>query len=147
LLFLQSISDERDYTRNFLPANVIDPYLPLITSTVSRFANQAAQPSLRLDMDFGVSNKPKLGGSVTALNLFPNPAENEVFVAIEDQVGAGNATIAIRDLAGRTVATQTAALTGTNTSVRINLANAKPGMYTVEVVTNGGRLTRKMVVR
>ena len=151
LLFLQSISDDRDYTRNFLPANVIDPYLPLITSSVSRFANQAAQPSLRLDMDIvlngPIATNSLAGGSVTALKLFPNPAENEVFVAIEDRVGAGNAIIAIRDLAGRTVATQTAALTGTNTSVRVNLANTKPGMYTVEVVTNGGRLTRKMVVR
>ncbi|WP_400190320.1 T9SS type A sorting domain-containing protein [Hymenobacter sp. B81] len=74
------------------------------------------------------------------LTLFPNPVVDVLNIQVTDL--AADAQVTVTDLLGRTVLSQTMPANG-----QLNLSSLKPGNYVVNVVSNGQKLTRKLVKR
>ena len=70
--------------------------------------------------------------------IYPNPVENELFLATELQVKE----IAIYDIYGRTVSQHV------NMSTRrqvVNVADLEAGVYFMKVVTNEGKVVKRFI--
>lgn len=93
-----------------------------------------------------LSEDPSLSVSENAanvnVNVFPNPVVGEATIEVN---GAVASTITVLDLAGKVVYTTNAA-EGTS-KVSFSTANFSAGVYTVNVSTNAGTVTKKMVVK
>lgn len=74
--------------------------------------------------------------------IYPNPVVNEATIEVN---GAVASSISVVDLAGKVVYTTNAA-EGTS-KVSFSTANFSAGIYTVNVSTNAGTITKKMVVK
>ncbi len=107
--------------------------------------------NLYLD-DFSIGALPselqELSGNVGQFVLFPNPSENGTNLAFT----AGNdasATYTIRDLAGKTLATEVLTVTPGSTNQVFISRSLVPsaGLYFVTLTTGGTSTTRKMVVQ
>lgn len=85
---------------------------------------------------------PELNGPTGSLLLFPDPAQDEVHLALgEGRVNADIQDISIHDASGRKVY-------GSRTcSGSIPLGGIDPGIYSVTVTLPNGRLTRNLIVR
>jgi hypothetical protein len=82
--------------------------------------------------------------STINMEVFPNPTSDVVNVKFEGK--GGDYTVAIVDLAGRTVATQTIAGSGA-TSVSIPVAGLVTGNYLISVSNETGSYTQKLMVK
>lgn len=93
-----------------------------------------------------MSENPSLGVAKNAanvnVNVFPNPVVGEATVEVN---GAVASTITVVDLTGKVVYT-TKASEGTS-KVTFNTAHFAAGVYTVNVSTDKGAVTKKMVVK
>lgn len=73
-----------------------------------------------------------------AFGMFPNPANESVVISGL----TGNETIAIVDMAGRTVLTTQ----NSGTSHTLNVADFQAGVYNVVVTSNGNKTTKKLTI-
>jgi hypothetical protein len=79
----------------------------------------------------------------TTLSLYPNPADRETFVTVEN---AGVTTISVYDMQGRMVSTQSVdAMVGEQ--VRISTETLNGGVYFVTVSSDSAVRTAKLVVK
>ncbi len=100
-----------------------------------------------------VSGTSTSGVGLTEMNqvdetfmLYPNPATTQVALAFnlknESQVA-----VRVMDMAGKVLASRTyEGMNGAN-SINYNTANLNAGIYTVEVLVNGERITRRLVIQ
>lgn len=79
----------------------------------------------------------KLGSKV---KLYPNPVSDQLFFTLEE-AGIEISTIGIRDITGKTV--KIVNLTQGSTS--INISDLKPGVYMLEITSNQGAATKKII--
>lgn len=96
-------------------------------------------PMVRMNFNPALSvEENELNASV---NVFPNPAVNEVKISVDGNNVTG---ISIVDLTGKVVYTST--VNGL-TETTVNTANFAAGMYTVNVQTSAGVATKKLMIR
>jgi len=83
--------------------------------------------------------------NVSALNVYPNPASEEVNVSF-NVTDASNVTVEVMDMTGKVMETvvDAADFTGMQNSV-INTSNYAAGLYVVNIRTNEGSIQRKFV--
>jgi hypothetical protein len=81
--------------------------------------------------------------SLSGFTLFPNPTHGRATVRLPATAGISTATLTILDALGRTLRTQTAALSST---AELDLSGLAPGLYAVRVVAGSSSVTQKLVV-
>lgn len=84
--------------------------------------------------------------TLAGMKLYPNPATNDVHVAIVSAESA-NATLAIYNLVGQMVYSENVALTEGNNLIDVNINSLNAGIYMVNVKTAKGTSTQKLIVR
>jgi hypothetical protein len=77
--------------------------------------------------------------SITGLRVYPNPVSNGTLF-VETSANSEK-TIVIYDILGKQV------LNTTTTSIEVNVANLKGGLYIVKITEEGKTATRKLVIR
>lgn len=93
-------------------------------------------------MNFNASLSVSENTANVNVNVFPNPVVGEATIEVN---GAVASAITVLDLAGKVVYSTNAA-EGTS-KVSFSTANFSAGVYTVNVSTNAGTVTKKMVVK
>lgn len=92
---------------------------------------------------FTTEQKVSIAENYSNLNIYPNPVENELFIATEMNVEE----IAIYDINGRLCTDASNASTSTmdtfNVSVRI--CNLKDGVYFIKIKTDNGNIVKKFI--
>jgi hypothetical protein len=81
--------------------------------------------------DSTVANRNKL--VVNGFTLHPNPGQDELFIALQEQ-SLANATMIIADISGKTVLTTSLPQAGQS----INTSTLKPGVYHIKVISAKG---------
>lgn len=79
---------------------------------------------------------------VTALNLYPNPATEQLNVVFD---ATSVSTVELTDLTGKVVATQSANA-GAN-AISFNVANVNAGVYFVNIKNVGGNSAQKVIIK
>ncbi|TSJ42325.1 T9SS type A sorting domain-containing protein [Fluviicola chungangensis] len=117
-----------------------NPYLPVlvhstlvITLAGTPTTQHIVMSSVAPDEYLAVSENNK-----ATFGLYPNPANESVVISGL----AGNETIAIVDMAGRTVLTTQ----NNGTSQTLNVADFQAGIYNVVVTANGIKSTKKLTI-
>jgi hypothetical protein len=93
----------------------------------------AAQPLATQEADLG-----------TGLEVFPNPTTGVFSLALRGY--SGPATVTIRNALGQVQFSSTLVLKG-NKQERVDASGLAPGMYLMQVVTNEGATTKKIMVK
>lgn len=102
-------------------------------------SSKVQEAALRTDPSVNIDEN-----MIEALSIYPNPASDELNVAFEAN---GDYVIAILDLQGRMVATQTlTGLTGSQT-VKFPVSDLAKGSYIVKISTEGVSQTQNVVIR
>jgi hypothetical protein len=94
---------------------------------------------------------PKVTGieentSVEGLNIYPNPASSEVFVEF-NLAKNEKTTIRLSDLSGKVLSKNELGGVVGNQRISLNTSELSRGLYLVEVITNIGRITRKLSIQ
>lgn len=80
-----------------------------------------------------------------AVKLYPNPATDKLKVEITAAI-AGDATVQIFDVMGRTVMNTTAPVQVGKQSINLDINSLNSGIYNVNIVTQEGVITKKLTV-
>lgn len=103
-------------------------------------------PMVRLNLTPGLVSTKNLNESVK-VNIYPNPAKDKAIVDYNTAF-AGDVTISVVDLSGRTVYTNTFAnQTAGNNKVELNTADFNAGVYQVVINANSATITKKLVIK
>lgn len=84
--------------------------------------------------------------TLSGMKLYPNPANEYVRLAIAS-TEAAEATVTICNLMGQTLSNEIITLTEGNNDVTISTSNLNAGVYMVNVKTEKGTSTQKLIVR
>lgn len=84
--------------------------------------------------------------TLSGMKLYPNPASEYVRVAIAS-TEAAEATVSICNLMGQMVSNEVVALSEGNNEVTISTSNLNAGVYMINVKTEKGTSTQKLIVR
>ncbi len=103
-------------------------------------------PAISLQMTSKVANVVE-NEMVSGLNVYPNPATNNVNVNIELKNNS-NVKLEIVDLTGKTVSSNTYSNVAAGShSYDVNTTAISSGIYVINVITNGERISEKLVIR
>ena len=80
------------------------------------------------------------------VTLFPNPTNSNATIAIENK-NAQNANIMIVNQLGQVITSQEVELANGNNSIELATNSFESGIYTVILVTETGRINRKLIVQ
>ena len=96
------------------------------------------------DVTTGIVN---VGNAQLAFNLYPNPAQENVTLTIENNMGGSVATtVTITDISGRTVASKVLKLSSGKQLVQMNTTELKAGIYFVNLSMGDKRGIQKLVI-
>lgn len=84
--------------------------------------------------------------TLEGMKLYPNPATDNLSVAISSSENA-SADLTIVNLMGQMVYNENVALTEGNNILNLNVSNLKAGVYMVNIRTNKGTSTQKLIVK
>lgn len=84
--------------------------------------------------------------TLSEMKVYPNPAENIVNVTVSSKENT-NANVTITNLMGQVVYTQNMSLVAGNNAIQLDVANYNAGVYVVNVKTNTGISSQKVIVR
>ncbi|MDR2868632.1 MAG: T9SS type A sorting domain-containing protein, partial [Bacteroidales bacterium] len=84
--------------------------------------------------------------SLSSLNVYPNPASDKLNIVI-DSKEAGRAIVSMTNLLGQTVYSKTSNFVNGTNVVNIDVSNMTPGFYVVNVNTNSGKISQKVIVK
>lgn len=142
-----SVSPGTSYNQNFtmtVPASINENNIKVI-GFVAYYSTEIGERSI-LDVaevtpsSFVGLNELALSGAVS---VYPNPAENNVLVEIDQQVLQVN-TLSLHDMTGKILHTQRV----NSTQISLDLADISPGMYFVTVQTiNGNAITKRLIIK
>ncbi|WP_221932251.1 T9SS type A sorting domain-containing protein [Flavobacterium zepuense] len=79
--------------------------------------------------------------SVASIDIYPNPANNEVFISIPEAMSIKDVKVTVYDLNGRIVLEQPV----TGTHQRINIATLESGVYLFNITSNRGSVTKRII--
>ena len=98
--------------------------------------------TLNIQISVGIE---ELAGLVD-VTLFPNPTNSNATIAIENK-NAQNANILIVNQLGQIISSQEVELANGNNSIELTTNSLENGIYTVSLVTETGRINRKLIVK
>ncbi|MBO4381994.1 MAG: T9SS type A sorting domain-containing protein [Bacteroidales bacterium] len=84
--------------------------------------------------------------TLSGMQLYPNPASDNVNVVFSSKEDA-NATLTIHNLMGQQVYSESIAIQEGSNVVKINTSNFQAGVYMVNIKSNQGTTTQKLIVR
>ena len=84
-------------------------------------------------------------GTVANINLFPNPADNEVQISFNSQTGNNQITFFVTDLTGKRLQQHTINANEGNNLVLIATENLSAGTYLIQMIDAGGQRTLNFV--
>lgn len=84
--------------------------------------------------------------TLSDMNVYPNPAEDIVNITLNANETT-NAQVTITNIMGQVVYKQSTALNAGNNNFQINIGNFNAGVYVVNVKTNTGMTSQKLIVR
>lgn len=118
----------------------------LYSGSESSWFYTLSSPMVRMNLTPGLVSTSKLDGTVK-VNLYPNPAKDAVVVDYNTAF-AGDVTISIVDLAGKTVYNNTVAnQEAGNNKAELNVSNLTSGIYQVVINANNSTITKKLVIK
>lgn len=81
------------------------------------------------------------------VNVYPNPFTNNFYIDYSNVSDVSNVDITVTDLAGKTVHQEVWSDTQFNPKKQVDLANIQPGIYLVNMTTEGSfqRITKKII--
>lgn len=105
------------------------------------FSNSTPVVRLNFDPILGVNENDNI---VTGVNVYPNPSNGVATIKFNANQ-AGDATIAVYDMAGKLVANQEMTVGVGTASTQINATSWNSGVYFVNVAVNGSVVTKKFI--
>jgi len=84
--------------------------------------------------------------TLQGMKLYPNPATDNLSVAISSNEHA-NADLTIVNLMGQVMYSDNVALNEGNNLLNVNISNLTPGVYMINIRTNKGTSTQKLIVK
>lgn len=105
------------------------------------FSNSTPVVRLNFDPILGVNENDNI---VTGVNVYPNPSNGVATIKFNANQ-AGDATIAVYDMAGKLVANQEMPVGVGTASTQINATSWNSGVYFVNVAVNGSVVTKKFI--
>ena len=84
--------------------------------------------------------------TLSNMKLYPNPATDNVNILIASKENA-NAQLNIFHLMGQLVYSENVAVAEGNNLVRVSTSNLQAGVYMVNIKTNAGTSTQKLIVK
>jgi hypothetical protein len=81
-----------------------------------------------------------------SFSVSPNPAAGSTTIALSGKTGA-DVTVSIVDIAGKEVYNNVVSSLSGTASLEVNTAAFGNGMYLVNVISNGTKTSKKLVVR
>lgn len=84
--------------------------------------------------------------TLSSMKLYPNPATDNVNILIASKENA-NAHLTIFNLMGQQVYSEDVAVVEGNNLVRVSTSNLQAGVYMVNIKTNSGTSTQKLIVK
>ena len=79
------------------------------------------------------------------LDMYPNPADDQVTLELETEI-SGDYILGLTSLEGRNLFKKTIPIRDAKEFIQIDLSSVLPGMYIVSLETEGGVITRKLIV-
>jgi|GEM_PF-2590391 len=135
-----NFSEGADYIGSYQFDNLIDAQSDYTGSVVLRsFKIGSVLPALPTNPPTAVTDATDANA---ALSVFPNPTKDVLNVAFENTAGA---EVSLSDISGNKVYTNIAAA-GVN-QISVNTSNFTKGFYILNVVTEGGKVTRKVTIQ
>ncbi len=142
--------------RNSIPVfdSIIDGSATKVDSTLKFEVNNPLKGWLKISKtapsdtvgDVGLSVKEVQSSSVEGLQLYPNPAKEQVKIRLS-QAGEGRATINIFNLTGQKVMEEQYQNGVQDLETQVNINSLNPGWYLVEVIINNQRIVDKIMVK
>ena len=80
------------------------------------------------------------------MKMYPNPATNNVNVTFSSEESA-NAVLSVMNLMGQTVYTENVNIHEGYNMVNLSVNNFRSGVYMVNIKTNKGTSTQKLIVK
>ena len=80
------------------------------------------------------------------MKMYPNPATNNVNVTFSSEESA-NAVLSVMNLMGQTVYTENVNIQEGYNMVNLSVNNFRSGVYMVNIKTNKGTSTQKLIVK
>ncbi len=80
------------------------------------------------------------------INVYPNPAQNFLNVAVSADDRLGRISYEVLDITGRMVSSEATVINGNNEVLAVNLAGIQNGVYSIVVKTSKGYNTSRFVV-
>ena len=99
---------------------------------------------ITLDIQISVGIEELAG--LVEVQLFPNPTNSNATIAIENK-NVQNASIMIVNQIGQIVSSQELELASGNNSIELLTNSFENGIYTVTIITETGRINRKLIVQ
>ncbi len=84
--------------------------------------------------------------TLQSMSIYPNPATTNAMLAVSTTESA-NATVTIFNLMGQMVYSSNVGLNEGNNLININVSDLRAGVYMVNVKTNKGTSTQKLIVK
>lgn len=84
--------------------------------------------------------------TLSELKLYPNPASNNVTIQLMSKE-TSNATLKVTNIMGQVVYTENVSVETGNNQHTINVSSFGAGFYLVNIYTNAGSTTQKLIVR
>jgi len=130
--------------------NITDQYFVNNLKVMFRFTSGGGNNFFLDDINFYQGGPENLGvleaGLVNNLQLFPNPADQEVNVSFE-AAAAGTVDLEVRDLTGKVVRTQRIQASAGSNLVMMGTGDLASGMYFLNMKLAGQQQTLQFVVR
>jgi hypothetical protein len=94
----------------------------------------------------GVNETNTTGTVLNAeLNVYPNPAVNDVTISLNGVEAGQMARISIMDLAGKVIMTSNQVVEGNNFNTNLNIGQLSKGNYIINVTTATSSMTSKLI--
>lgn len=84
--------------------------------------------------------------TLSEMKMFPNPASNQVTINVLSKEST-NATISVTNLTGQLIYSQNISLESGNNQYLLNVSNYTSGFYLVNIRTNTGSTTQKLIIK
>jgi len=91
----------------------------------------------------GISN----AGNLEQLDLYPNPTEGRFRLSFKAKKSVDNLSISVTDVTGRQVLAHQFSNAGKSFTQDIDLTNKPRGIYLVEMIADGEKIVRKVIVK
>jgi Secretion system C-terminal sorting domain/PA domain len=146
-----TITVNADEYENFLQYATVDTIgdfagvLNVAPNWVYGFTGLDVTPAFRINLAPPTAIKPGKN-ALLQLKVYPNPATDKIQISLGDVAAAGQATIQIRDMAGRVVAQEVQPITGSANYYKMSVAGLEGGVYNVVVTTPRGSKAAKLVI-